>query len=291
MKRFVGFTSKGLALLMSHLPIRMRLLIGDAIALLWFDILRIRRKVAIDNLQIAFPDKSLSERTRLARQSLQSLGRTIVEYSLIPFFREKRFENYFKFEGLEHFKKAVAEGKGVILLSMHVGNGDLAAAAMARLGCEVYLISKEFKTKWLNDMWFGMRRKNGTHFISPEKSSFEILRALKRGKVVVFVLDQFMGPPAGVRTKFFGRETGTAAGCALIAGRTGAPVLPSYTWRNADGTHSAAFEAPIPFLDEGPRDQNITVMTQIYADKIESVVRRFPGQWMWIHRRWKEFRD
>jgi KDO2-lipid IV(A) lauroyltransferase len=136
-----------------------------------------------------------------------------------------------------------------------------------------------------------MRRKHGTRFISPEKSSFEILRALRRNEIVIFVLDQFMGPPIGVRTRFFGKETGTAAGCALMAGRTGAPLIPCCTYRRSDGRHVAFFEAPIPFLDDGLREKNIAVMTQIYTDKIESYVRLYPGQWMWIHRRWKEFRE
>jgi KDO2-lipid IV(A) lauroyltransferase len=153
------------------------------------------------------------------------------------------------------------------------------------------LISKEFKSRWLNDLWFGMRRKHGTRFIAPEKSSFEILRALRRNELVVFVLDQFMGPPIGVRTRFFGKETGTAMGCALMADRTHSPVVPCYTYRKEDGRHVMVFEKPIEFLDHGLRDQNIAVMTQIYTDKIEAIVRKHPGQWMWIHRRWKEFRE
>lgn len=98
-----------------------------------------------------------------------------------------------------------------------------------------------------------------------------------------------MGPPIGVRTKFFGRETGTAMGLALMAERTGAPVVPMYTVRQPDGSAIVIFEPEIPMQDFGPRDETIARMTQVYTDKIEEIVRKHPEQWMWIHRRWKDF--
>lgn len=291
MKLFVGLFFKAISFCIAVLPRSARESIGDAIGFLWFDALKIRRQVAIDNVGIAFPELPLEERTRIARESLHHMGRTIVEYALFPFFRRKDIDRHFVFDGEHHVKEALAQGKGVIFLTLHLGNGDFAIAALSRLGWPVNLISKEFKARWLNDLWFGMRAKHGTRFISPEKSSFEILRALRRNEIVVFVLDQFMGPPIGVRTKFFGKETGTAAGLSLMAGRTGAPVVPCYTYRRADGKQVAAFEAAIPYQDDSLREKNISVMTQIYTDKIEAIVRRYPEQWMWIHRRWKEFRD
>jgi KDO2-lipid IV(A) lauroyltransferase len=291
MKQLIGLFFKALSFVISHLPRFLREGIATGIGILWFDVLRIRRDVALANLQIAFPEMPLAERTRIARASLVGMGRTIVEFTYFPFFSRKDVDRLFVIEGLEYVQEARKLGKGVIFLSMHLGNGDYAGSALSLTGLPLHLISKEFKARWLNDMWFGMRKKHGTRFISPEKSSFDILRALKRNEIVIFVLDQFMGPPIGVRTMFFGKETGTAAGLALMAGRTGAPVIPSYTYRRPDGKVAAVFEAPIPYLDDGPRDRNIAVMTQAYTDKIESIVRRHPEQWMWIHRRWKEFRD
>jgi KDO2-lipid IV(A) lauroyltransferase len=291
MKSFVGWLFKSMSFIIALLPMRLRLWCGDALGFLWFDAFRIRRKVAIENVGIAFPELNKKERTRIARGSLHHLGRTITEYSLFPFFDEEDVPDYFEFIGSENIDAARAGGKGVIFLTLHVGNGDFAVAALSRRGYPVQLISKEFKSRWLNDLWFGMRKKHGTHFISPEKSSFEILRALRRNEIVVFVLDQFMGPPIGVRTKFFGKETGTAAGLALMALRTKAPVVPCYTYRKPDGRHVAVFEPAIPLSVDGLTEQNIAVMTQIYTDKIEEIIRKHPDQWMWIHRRWKEFRD
>jgi KDO2-lipid IV(A) lauroyltransferase len=287
----IGTLAKLVAFIVASLPRKIQLAMGRFIGWLWFDVLRIRRKIAIDNVGIAYPESPLQERIAIARASLTSMGQTLIEYFSFPFFTRERVSETFDIEGEENLKNGLKENKGVILMTLHLGNGDLAVAALSRLGYRMNLISKEFKSRWLNELWFGMRRKHGTNFIAPEKSSFEILRALKRNEFVVFVLDQFMGPPIGVRVKFFGRETGTAMGCALMADRTHAPVIPCYTYRKSDGRHTIVFEAPVPYLDHGPRQQNIAAMTQIYTDKIEAIVRKHPGQWMWIHRRWKEFRD
>ena len=123
-----------------------------------------------------------------------------------------------EWEGMENLQNALKEGRGVILMTCHVGNGDIGLSAMSLMGMPMNLISKEFKARWLNDLWFGMRRRLGTRFISAEKSSFDILRALKRNEIVVFVLDQYMGPPIGVRTKFFGRENGHSGGLRFVSG-------------------------------------------------------------------------
>jgi Kdo2-lipid IVA lauroyltransferase/acyltransferase len=267
------------------------------LGIVWFDVLRIRRRVAIENVAIAYPELSRADAVGMARSSLRHMGRTIFEFALFPFFKVESVPRVFDVQGLEYLEAAFAKEKGVLMLGLHLGNGDLGIAALSRLGWPVSLISKTFRTKWLNDLWFGMRAKHGTQFISPEKSSFQILRALKSKRAVFFVLDQFMGPPIGCRTKFFGRETGTAMGLAIMAERSGAPVVPAYTYRQPNGRHMIVFESEIAWQDasrssqkrDEAHDENIASMTQIYTDRIEAIVRRHPEQWMWIHRRWKNF--
>jgi KDO2-lipid IV(A) lauroyltransferase len=147
------------------------------------------------------------------------------------------------------------------------------------------MVSKFFKAKWLNDLWFGMRERLGTKFISPRDSSYALLKALKRNHIVVIPLDQFTGPPIGVRTTFFGRETGTAAGLAVMAERSKAPVLSVYTWRRPNGRHVIEFVREIP---TGDADRE--VVTQRFNHELEAFVRLHPDQWMWIHKRWKKFK-
>lgn len=285
-----------LSFVFAKIPSWLRLGFGDAIGLLWFDVFRIRRNVALENLKIAFPEMTLKQRRSMARNSLRTMGRTLTDFALFPFFKASDVPKMFTMRGLEHFEAARAKNKGVLVLSLHLGNGDFGVAALSRLGYPISLISKNFKSKWLNDLWFGMRAKHGTQFIAPEKSSFQILRALKAKRSVFFVLDQYMGPPVGCRTTFFGKETGTAMGLALMAQRSEAPVVLAYTFREAGDRHVVVFEPEIPWTSAvtplgqvASDEENISSMTQVYTDKLEEVVRRYPGQWMWIHRRWKNF--
>jgi Kdo2-lipid IVA lauroyltransferase/acyltransferase len=297
MKRFVGLFFRAISALIFYSPHGVQVAVGNFIGFLWFDVFRVRRSVAIENVARAFPQLPLSEQVRIARESLKHMGRTVAEFTSFPFAEREYFEKTFVITGAEHFRSAFAKNKGVLMLTLHLGNGDLATACLSRLNFPINLISKQFKTRWLNDLWFGMRAKHGTRFIAHEKSSFDILRTLKKNGAVVFVLDQFMGPPVGVRTTFFGVETGTAAGLALMAARTGAPVVPCYTFRRDDGLSEIVFEPELPSdsfdsdTDASLRDQKVRLLTQIYTDKIESIVRQYPEQWMWIHRRWKTFND
>ena len=176
-----------------------------------------------------------------------------------------------------------------MMLNLHLGNGDLSLACLAKMGFPVTLISKHVKSQWLNEIWFGMRERVGMKFIPEEKSSFQILRALHNNAVVVFVLDQFMGPPAGVKTEFFGRDTGTASGLAAFARRTKSPVIPGYTYRQTDGRMAVVFDPPFAANLSEDIKGDVGRMTQIYTNKIEQIIRQHPDQWIWLHRRWKTF--
>jgi len=228
---------------------------------------------------------------QVARESLIGMGQTLAEFLLMVDFSNQEALPLFEFEGLEHLDRAFAKNQGVLILTCHLGNGDYGCAAMARKGYRLNVISKQFKARWLNEAWFGLRRRMGTGFIREEKSSTEILKALKRNEGVIFVLDQFMGPPVGVRTHFFGKVTGTAMGLAVFAQRTRSPVVPAYTYRLADGRLKLVLEPEFDMGELLDDRANIPRMTQLYTDKIEQYVRRHPEQWMWLHRRWKEFRD
>jgi Kdo2-lipid IVA lauroyltransferase/acyltransferase len=245
--------------------------------------------VILQNIQIAFPEMTQKERVHLGRQAMIQFCIGIVEYSSLPFLKENGVDD-FQFEGAEHLNKALEKGKGVLLLSLHIGNGDIGSAALALNGWPIHLVSKVFKTQWLNQAWFGMRERVGVKFIPPRNSSYGVLKALKKNEVVIFVMDQFTGPPIGIKTTFFGRETGTGVGLAVMAQRSGAPVIPAYTLRGADGKIKVIIEPEIPFVELENKDETLLKMTQSYNDLIERVVRKNPDQWMWLHKRWKLFK-
>lgn len=282
---------KFLVFLLASCPHNIRMFMGDVIGILWFDVFRIRRRLVLANIQRAYPDWPKDKQLWLARTSMRNMGRTIMEYPLMPFIDPEKDRDHFILENSEYMDRALAQGRGVCLLTLHLGNGDWATAGLAIHGYPLHMISKEFKWRWLNDIWFGVRRRLGTRFIAPRNSAYHILKALKAKETVVFVLDQFMGPPIGVRTRFFGHETGTALGLAVMVQRSQAPVIPIYTYRRKDGATVIRFEKEIPFEEKGDRDESLAYMTQVYTDCLEGIIRRHPEQWMWVHNRWKVFRD
>ena len=183
-------------------PLFVKTFLGVVIGLLWFDVLRIRRAVAIENVLKVYPRMSQTEARDLARKSLIHMGYTLVEFFSMPFLDKSSIQSMFQFEGREKLEAALKKNKGVLLLSAHIGNGDLATAALSQSGFRVYLVSKTFKLKWLNDFWFCSREKHGSRFIPSKKSSYQILKALKKNAIVIFVLDQYTGPPNGIPTDF-----------------------------------------------------------------------------------------
>lgn len=287
--RSFGWFGRGISWVLIRGPRCVRVGLGSFLGILWYDVFRIRRDVVIGNLDRAFPEMPRAEKIRLGRRSLMNLGRNFIEYSYLPFLKEENLPKLFSLRGRHLLDEAVTEGKGALLLTLHLGNGDLACAGLALTGYRVYMVSKDFKLKWLNDLWFGMRRRTGMDFIPARNSSFSLLRALKENAFVVIPLDQFTGPPIGVKTKFFGHETGTAAGLAVMAERAKAPVIACCTWREPDGRHVLSFTERIDVRFGEDRDRSLTEYTQRFNDILEGFVRKHPDQWMWIHKRWKRF--
>lgn len=288
MQILIAWLGRGISFLLFYSPSSLRRALGNFLAFLWFDVFRIRRSVVIDNLHIAFPNMSEAERVKLGRKSLQTLGLNLVEYSYLPWLNKANYHRYFVFENIGLLKETLGRGKGALLMTAHLGHGDLACAALSLEGIPMIMVSKFFKLKWLNNMWFGMRERLGTRFIPPRDSSYQLLRGLKSGSAVVIPLDQFTGPPIGVRTTFFGKETGTAAGLAVMAERSGAPVLAVYTYRDAKGRHVIRFVREMP-VAKGRDSESVQKVTQTFNDELEKFIKLHPDQWMWIHRRWKTF--
>lgn len=294
MKLLSKFLVNIFVFLSSLVPRRTLRLSGSWMGFLWFDVFGFRKKIVLDNLDIAFPDMSSHEKLRIGRASVYQLGYNFGEFFLIPSIDEKWVQKNVVFHGWENIEKAREQKKGMFFLTLHLGNGDLAANAIAVKGQGIYIITKRFKSKWLDDLWFSIRGAKGVRYIDAHgpSNAFEILKALKKNSAVTFVLDQFMGKPYGVASRFFGKETGTAYGLALFSQKTKAPVLPIYTFEGADQKLHVVIEPELdttPYVSEN-KDQTLAQITQAFNDKLEQFVRAHPEQWMWVHRRWKEFK-
>ncbi|MFZ4403538.1 MAG: lysophospholipid acyltransferase family protein [Pseudobdellovibrionaceae bacterium] len=286
---------KAIGFILYLLPRTWRRFLGFLLGVLWFDILRIRRQIVLQNLQKAFPQWEEQKKIHVGRRSLQNMGFHFVDLLTLPYWQESDFNKYIVFEGMENLNRALEKQKGVYFLSLHLGDGDLGSNAIARRGSAINIITKRFKNKKWDQLWFGLRGAHGVQYIEAHSATtaFDILKALKKNQIVVFVMDQFMGPPYGIATEFFGHKTGTAYGLSLFVQKTQTSVLPVYSYEGPDHKLHVVFEKP---LDNPPGiDQNKDKIwqqlqwTQLFCDRIESIVRAYPEHWMWVHRRWKKF--
>lgn len=291
MKNWTSVFGKSLSLILFYLPESFRRFWSWFFAILFFDIFRFRRKIMLNNIGIAFPTWSVSQRIQVARKHAFYLFYNFFEFCLFPSLSEKWIKNNIIFDDISELEKALQNQKGVLILSLHLGHGDMGISMLAYHGTPMSVISKHFKYSWLNDFWYGTRKRFGAHFIDPHgrNTSFDILKSLKNKEAVIFVIDQYMGPPYGLETTFFGVKTGTAYGLALFALKTKVPVIPVFTYRDAQMRNHIAALPPVPLAEGATKDETLLNMTQTYNHVIEGLIRKYPEHWLWLHRRWKNF--
>jgi KDO2-lipid IV(A) lauroyltransferase len=194
-------------------------------------------------------------------------------------------------ENIEAIVSAHAQGKGVIVLTGHFGNWEVATAAGldAYPGARgrFYFLRRPFKPRWLDDL-VTRRFVRAGFGVLPKRGGLDaVLDRLAAGDVVVFPFDQHAGKKDGVVVDFFGHPAGTFRSLALLALNTGAPVLPAASWREPDGRHVLRFEDPLAPIEADDADEAIRLNTRAYNAALERMILRHPEQWWWAHRRWK----
>jgi KDO2-lipid IV(A) lauroyltransferase len=291
MIKFYHKLSQIFSFLFCLLPWKVNSYLGYLLAILWVDVFRIRKEIVYSNIELAFPGTSNLVKKNWMRQSLFVLCRSFFDVIRIPGLNPLWIQKNINFLGTEHLEPF--KNTGVIFLSLHMASGDLAGAAFSQNIKPLSLITKRFKNKFIDEFWFSLRTKSKTEFIDAHSNNnaFEILKALKRHRGVVFVIDQFMGKPYGVKSLFFGKTTGTAYGLALFAHKTKAPVLPLSTFWSEDGKLNVEVGPVVDFSDliTDNKESSYTAITNRCNQVVEDIIRKNPAQWMWVHRRWKEF--
>lgn len=289
MRSLARFVSSIYAFIIHLMPWSFNDYYARFIAWLWVDVLNLRKKVVYSNIDIAFPGTSEETKKSWMRKSLYVLGRGMVDLGRVPYVDEKWVSENVIFHGLEN----VPKDQGFFLLTLHLGGADLAAAIMSDKVVPLSLISKRFTNAFVDEFWFYLRTKSKTEIIDAhaKNNAFEILKALRLKRAVIFVLDQFMGKPYGIETEFFGKKTGTAYGLSVFAMKTKAPVLPLYTYWDDNKRLHIAIDKPVQIDDVVTSDKHEAqrIITNRFNVVLENIIRKHPDQWMWVHRRWKDF--
>ncbi|RZA06161.1 MAG: hypothetical protein EOP11_11035 [Proteobacteria bacterium] len=247
-----------------------------------------RRAVAQENIARAFPALPAAEVESFLNKSYGELGTLFLEM-LRSFYKFDRFiERYSDVENAHHLEAALAQGKGVFVMTAHLGNWEvLTGVGPTLMGTPVTMVTKQLKPRWFHRCVEVTRSLIGIKMACEPKTMQGILRALKKKEIVGFVMDQFTGAPVGARVPFFGVPVGSHTALATLAMRTGAPVVPAIAVRKPDGRYLIRFDAPLATIDKGDQEQSVLANTAAYVARTEEWIKEFPPQWMWIHRRWK----
>jgi Kdo2-lipid IVA lauroyltransferase/acyltransferase len=269
------------------LPRRLSLAIGAALGWLWYAVVPVRRKVVRANLALAFPSLPVEARERIARDTFIQLARSAVEFLRLPGLTPRRAAVLVERVGEQHLEAALAQGRGVIAVTAHFGNFDLAACAEALRGLPLHVVTREQHTRAVNSYWMRVRRRLGVGLLPAKGSILRIHRLLREGKVVALVIDQHMPVGRGIIVPFFGKPASTTHAPATLALATGAPLLPVTVLRLAGGRHRLVFEAPIAVDHNAKREPEILRITQVLNLWLEEKIRAHPEHWLWLHRRWK----
>ena len=246
------------------------------------------RRVGMRNLAMALPDKSVHERRKIVRGVFTSLGRQFAEICLFPRYARENVSRIVTYDGFENFDRASERGKGVLFLTAHLGGWELSAFAHSLYGHPLHFVMRPLDNPYLDALVRRYRTTYGNTPILKDDPVRELLRAMKAGATVGILMDTNMTPPEGVFVDFFGIPACTASGLARIALRTDAPVVPGFTiWDPVLRKYRLRFDPAIKLIRTGNNDADILANTQLFTKIIEDFVRRYPDQWLWVHRRWK----
>lgn len=246
------------------------------------------RQVGMRNLAIVFPEKSKAERRRILRGVFTSLGRQLAELCQFPRYTAENVDQVVVYDGLENYEGAYARGKGVLFLTAHFGAWELSAFAHSLHGHWLHVVMRPMDNVYLDRLLQSYRTMHGNKTVAKDNFVRGLLAAMKAGETVGILMDTNMTPPQGVFVDFFGIAACTASGLARIALRTDAAVVPGFTiWDPGLKKYRLRFDPALELIRTGHLEADIVANTQLFTRVIEDYVRKYPDQWLWVHRRWK----
>lgn len=274
---------------LAHLPLGLAYWLGARLGDVLYLVLAERRRITLTNLALAFaPDKTAAERYRLARTTFRHLGQHLVDFSHLSQLTPCTFAAMCHVEGLEHVEALLQRRMGLLILSAHFGSWELAPAIALCLTTPLHVIVRPLDNPALQRLAEVYRQRCGYRAIPRRAALTECLKVLRRGEIVAVLMDQSGLRRESVQVEFFGTKAYTPIGPAVLALRTGCPVVSAFLLRVGQGRHRLVFSQEIPVHRTGNVQQDIIENTRAFTHLIESYVRRYPEHWFWLHRRWKQ---
>jgi KDO2-lipid IV(A) lauroyltransferase len=240
------------------------------------------RRTAYRNLALVLPELGERERKTVVDGVFRSIARILVSFAKFPSIQAGDAARWIRCEGAEHFENALRQGRGVLFATAHLGNWELSAYAHALLTAPMNVVVRPLDNPLIDALVERRRGLSGNRMIHKKDFARSILKALAANEAVGILIDQNATLDSGVFVDFFGLAACAGTGFAKIAAHSGAAVIPGFAlWSESEGRYVLRFYPPVPMTGDAARD------TQALQSKLEEVIRAYPDQWLWIHRRWK----
>jgi len=246
-----------------------------------------QRRIVQRNLEIAFKDTlSSAEKKQIEKSAFCNMGSTMFEFMTMPRMTKEQLLKRLHFVGVEVMDRAIAKGRGVIAVTAHLGNWEMLGCGFAASGRPLAVIIRSLDNPLLDRYVEKFRMDKGVEVVPRGVALRAGIRALKRGAVLAFAMDQ-NSARNGIFIPFFGMEAATVRGPAQMSVRYDVPAVLCYDRREPDGSHSLIFTEEFPILKGGTEEESIRLNTEQYNRGLERIIRKNKDQWLWFHPRWR----
>jgi Kdo2-lipid IVA lauroyltransferase/acyltransferase len=270
------------------LPRREARAVGAAIGAIAFRALGRLRRVGIRNLELAFPEMTPRDREATLRSEYRNLGFLLAEFCKMPGYTGEAASRFIRYEGLENYLAARDRGKGVLVLTGHLGAWELSSFYHSLMGMPMGMVIRRLDNPLVDAFVNRIRCLHGNRVIHKDDFARGLIASMRAAETVGILMDTNMTPPQGVFVPFFGVLACTASGMARIAARTEAAVVPGFLlWEESEQRYVLHFGEELPVIRTGDAEQDALANTASFTAAIERYVRQYPEQWLWLHRRWK----
>lgn len=243
------------------------------------------RRFVRANLRVIFPDKSAGEINKISRMVFRNFAKYLVDFFRFEKLDLQYIKKNIKLENMHHFDDALSKGKGVIVLSAHLGNWELGGVAIAQLEYPFWVVALPHKNKKVNAFFDAQRNRKGVNVIAMGKAVRSCIFEFRKNHMVALVGDRDFNEK-GIVLDFFGKPMHFPEGPAALSLMTGAPIVPGFMLRNADDSFTLRIEKPIEFSPSGDKVKDLAGLITVYKKVMEDYIRKYPEQWYVFRKFW-----
>nr|CBX28459.1 hypothetical protein N47_G37830 [uncultured Desulfobacterium sp.] len=257
--------------------------------LYYFDVSH--RRTVKRNLKFIYPEWKDEKIRTISKQVFQNFGITVFEIIQMYFLKKKNIlSNIHIIRGEEYLRKAIDGSNGVVLASAHIGNWESAALFVpCYYGKSVVSVARKIDSAIINKVALKMRTRFGNSIINKEGALPEMTRTVRSGNILAILIDQNTTASEGVVINFFGKKVTATPAAAMVAIRCNSPVIPAFCIREKNNQLGIIFEPPVKITRTKSLRDDLITNTQAINDVVEKIIREYPDQWLWMHKRWKKF--